>query len=752
MGLDADRLIGQLTLEEKAALVSGADFWHTVAIERLGIDSIMLSDGPHGLRAQIGEEDHVGLAGSVPATCFPTASAIASSWDPGLLHRIGAALGVEAAHWRVSVILGPGVNMKRSPLCGRNFEYFAEDPLLAGELGAAWVRGVQDQGIGTSAKHFAANNQEDDRLRVSSDVDERTLREIYLPAFETMVKRTQPWTVMAAYNKINNVYATENHWLLEGVLRDDWGFTGLVVSDWGATHDRVDALQGGLDLEMPPDLSVSPARVAAAVRSGELDPALLDRRVRTVLELIDRAAPALAAPAPAVDVEAHHALAREAAARSAVLLKNDGGLLPLGQGAVAVIGQFARAPRFQGAGSSQVNPTRVDTALDELITALGADQVTFAPGYLIEPAEGDPRSLRDEAVAAASKADTAVVFLGLPAADESEGFDRTHLDLPAGQLDLLDAVHAANQRVVVILVNGSVVEVASWQHQAAALVECWLGGQAAGGGIADVLTGAVNPSGRLAETIPLRLQDSPSHLNFPGEEGHVRYGEGVFIGYRGYDAVEREVAYPFGYGLSYTSFVLSDSSVAVTGSVAGEDLQVVVQATVTNVGERAGDEVVQVYVHDVEAAVARPVRELRGFSRVSLQPGESAAVAISLDQRAFSFWSTRLGRFVVEAGEFEIGIGHNSRDLPLTEVITIVAPSIAGPLGGDSTLAEWLADPRGEAEVRRHLPEDAGGGSALDDEDLIKVIGTMPMSTLAAFPGFEFLRFAQQGLPEPLQG
>ena len=744
--LDIDRLVTELTLAEKAALLSGSDFWHTVAVERLGIPAIMVSDGPHGLRAQMNESDHVGLSGSVPATCFPTASAIASAWDPDLVRRVGEALGVEARHYRVSVLLGPGVNMKRSPLCGRNFEYFSEDPLLAGVLATSMVQGVQSQGIGTSVKHYAANNQESDRLRVSAEIDERTLREIYLPAFERVVTGSQPWTVMTAYNKVNGVYATEHHWLLTEVLRDEWGFDGLVVSDWGATHDRVKAAVGGLDLEMPPNLKVSPQAVVSAVEAGGLDQAVLDQRVRAVLGLVSRSLPALTGTAPDFDVDAHHGLAREAAARSAVLLKNDPvpgtstPLLPLAApvGRLAVVGEFARTPRYQGAGSSQVNPTKVDVALAELQRVFGTAEVDFAPGYTLDDS-GDQQALTAEATRIAAAADAVVLFLGLPPADESEGFDRTHLNLPSAQPALLAALREVNAKIIVILVNGSVVDIAAWRHDALAVVECWLGGQAAGGGVADILTGVVNPSGRLAETIPLRLQDCSSYLNFPGEYGKVRYGEGVFIGYRGYDAVDADVAYPFGYGLSYTSFALSDSSVRLTGGVAEDDFEATVRVTVTNSGPVAGDEVVQVYVGDVDACVARPVRELAGFARVRLAPGESRQVSIGLDQRAFSFWSTRLGRWAVEAGQFEIGIGHHSRDLPLTELVTIDAPSIAAPLSVDSTLAEWLADPVGREAIAATMKAAGHGGSHLADPELIKVIGSMPLSTLAAFPGFDFL-------------
>ena len=723
--------VSELTLEEKASLCLGSDFWHTAAVERLGIPAIMVSDGPHGLRAQLGEADHVGLMGSAPATCFPTASALGSSWNPELFGTVGEALALEANKLGVSVVLGPGINMKRSPLCGRNFEYVSEDPWLAGELATAMVQGTQHHGVGTSLKHYAANNQEDDRLRVSAEVDERTLREIYLPAFERVVKSAQPWTIMCAYNKINGSYASEHHWLLTEVLREEWGFEGLVVSDWGAAHDRVAALRAGLDLEMPPDLGVSDAAVVAAIRDGSLDESILDETARRVLHLVDRSQPALADDV-SVDFDEHHALARRAAQESAVLLKNAGHLLPLQPemgSMVAVIGEFARTPRYQGAGSSQVNPTRVDVALDELQSALaGRAEVRFAAGFGVGTTDNDEQLLR-EAVDLAREADHVVVFLGLPAEEESEGFDRTHLDLPANQLVMLYALAEVHDRLIVILANGGVVRISSWEDRVSAILECWLSGQAAGGAAVDLLLGIANPSGKLAETIPVRLQDNSSHLNFPGEEGVVRYGERIFIGYRAYDTLIQQVNYPFGFGLSYTSFHIDDVGVSAAGSVAAGDLQVTVSASVTNTGQRAGAEVVQVYVGDVEASVSRPLRELKGFAKVFLEPGETQQVSCQLDERAFAFWSARFQRWVVEPGEFMIAVGNSSRHLVATETISIDAPRLSLPLGPGSTLHEWLADEHGRELLTKR------GIRLLQDPELIKVIGTMPMATLAAFEG-----------------
>ena len=728
---DFTNRLSELTLEEKASLCLGSDFWHTAPVERLGIPQIMVSDGPHGLRAQLEEADHVGIGGSAPATCFPTASALGSSWNPELFRAVGEALGREAKKLGVSVVLGPGINMKRSPLCGRNFEYISEDPWLAGELATAMVQGTQSQGIGTSLKHYAANNQEDDRLRVSAEVDDRTLREVYLPAFERVVKQSQPWTVMCAYNKINGTYCSEHYWLLTQVLREEWGFEGLVVSDWGAVHDRVAALRGGLDLEMPPNVGVSDAAIVAAVGDGSLYESILDDSVSRVLQLVDRSQPALAARGE-FDVDEHHALARRAAHESAVLLKNAGNVLPLQPASgstVAVIGEFARTPRFQGAGSSQVNPTLIDVPLAELQSALaGQAEVRFAAGFGIGTTDND-EELMQEAVELASEADHVLVFLGLPGEDESEGFDRTHIDLPANQLVLLHALAEVHDRLIVILANGGVVRVSTWEDKVAAILECWLSGQAAGGAAVDLLLGVANPSGKLAETIPVRLQDNSSYLNFPGEEGVVRYGEGIFIGYRAYDKLIQHVSYPFGFGLSYTTFRIDDVNVSVTGSVAGGDLAATVTASVTNTGQRAGAEVVQVYVGDVEASVARPLRELKGFVKIHLEPGETRQVSFDLDERAFAFWSRRLQQWVVESGEFLIAVGSSSRDLVATEAITIDAPRLSLPLGPDSTLHEWLDDDRGrELLTKRDI-------RLLQDPELIKVIGTMPMHTLAAFQG-----------------
>ncbi len=729
--------VAELSVTQKAALCLGSDFWHTAPVAEFGIEPVMLSDGPHGLRKQPQRGEAPGRFGSVPATCFPTGSALASSWDPDLAREVGAALGTEARAQGIAVVLGPGVNIKRSPLCGRNFEYLSEDPHLAGRIAAATVDGLQSQQVGGCVKHFAANNQETDRMRVSADVDERTLREIYLPAFEHVVTAARPWLVMCAYNKLNNTYASQHRWLLTEVLRGEWGFDGLVVSDWGAVHDRVAALIAGLDLEMPPDLGVSDRAIVDAVAAGDLAEAVLDQAAGRVLALVQRSRRRKPA---ALDVTVHHGLARRAAAQCMVLLKNDG-VLPLADTpgrTVAVIGELARTPRFQGAGSSQVSPTCVDVPLDELTAALPSVTVRFAAGYGIDGAPAGPdEDLAAAAVRAATGADVAVVFLGLPPGAESEGFDRTRIDLPAAQIALMEqlADGVPDTPVVAVLCNGSAVTTSTWDHAAAAVLECWLAGQAMGGAVADILTGLVSPSGRLAETIPVRLADCPSYLNFPGEEGHVRYGEGVFVGYRGYDASGLPVAYPFGHGLAYTSFSYRDLRVTQAGSADAGDLTVTVRCVVGNTGSRGGREVVQVYVGDPAAAVARPPHELKAFAKVSLGPGAEQEVTFGLTARDLSYWSAAHRGWVLEPGEFRIAVGASSRDIRLAETIVVAGAPPALPLTASSTLTEWLADPAGGPALRAALGTGPDGkpGGILSSGELVAMLGGIPLSTLAVF-------------------
>ncbi|MDR7113068.1 beta-glucosidase [Microbacterium trichothecenolyticum] len=697
--------VTELTLEEKASLTSGASFWYTKPVERLGVPAIMVTDGPHGLRKQREGGDHLGIGDSVPATCFPPAVGLGSSWDVDLVHRVGEALGTETSIEDVAVLLGPGINIKRSPLCGRNFEYLSEDPIVSGVLGAAIVQGIQSKGVGTSLKHFAANNQENDRMRSSSDVDPRPLREIYLRGFQRVVEDAQPWTVMCSYNRINGVYASEDPWLLTQVLRDEWGFEGLVVSDWGAVNERVPGLAAGMDLEMPSSNGVTDAQIVAAVQDGSLDESVVDVAAGRVLDLVRKSTEGAGAAVGPLDVDAHHALAREAAGRSIVLLKNDGGVLPLKKDAkLAVIGEFAGKPRYQGAGSSMINPTRLDTALEE-IRALAAGEVAYAQGFsnaLVVSAD-ETSALRDEAVAAASVADAAVLFLGLPARLESEGYDRDDIDLPAAQLALVDAVLAANPNTVVILSNGGVVAL-PFADRVPAILEGWLLGQAGGGATADVLFGDVNPSAKLTETIPVRLEDTPAFLDFPGEFSHTRYGEGLFVGYRWYDARRLEVAFPFGHGLSYTSFSYADAAAQVD---ANGDVEVTV--AVTNTGDRAGREVVQVYTSLTGSTVQRTPRELKAFASVALEPGETQVVTLTVRRKDLAYWDIRADRWVVEGGEYTVDVAASSRDIRSSVAVTVEGDVLTLPLSRTSSMGEVLSHPVAGPVVQAAIAQMMGG-------------------------------------------
>lgn len=724
----AAEVVADLTLEEKASLTSGADFWTTKPVERVGLPSIMLTDGPHGVRKQREDADHLGIGDSVPATCFPPAVALGSSFDPELLERVGAALGEESQAEGVGVLLGPGINIKRSPLCGRNFEYLSEDPLVSGVLGSALVRGLQSQGVGASLKHFAANNQEADRMRVSADIDPRPLREIYLRGFQRVVEGEQPWTVMCAYNRLNGVYTSEDPWLLTKVLRDEWGFEGLVVSDWGAVNERVTGLAAGLDLEMPSSSGRTDAELVAAVRSGVLDERLLDRAARRNVELVQKAVRGARADA-AYDADAHHSLAREVAGASIVLLKNDDAVLPLAHDAsVAVIGELARTPRCQGAGSSLINPTRLDNALEEIRALAGVD-VPFAAGYGDDGVASD--ALVAEAVAAASAAETVLLFLGVPAELESEGFDRDDIELPEAQLALADAIIAANPRTVVVLSNGGVVRLSGFADRVPAIVEGWLLGQAGGGALADVLYGVVNPSGRLAETIPVRLADTPAYLDFPGEHGHVRYGEGLFVGYRWYDARELEVSFPFGHGLSYTTFAYTDAS--VTADASG----LTVRVTVTNTGDRDGAEVVQVYTSLPGSAVVRAPRELKGFSKVALAADESRGVEVHVRREDLGYWDTRVDAWVVEPGAYVVEVGASSRDIRATASVDVEAEAVRVPLTLNSSMGEVLAHPVASQLIQQALASagDQVTGALMGDPSLFKMMASFPIGRLASFPG-----------------
>lgn len=721
-----------LTLDQKASLLSGRDFWSTEDVP--GIPSIVLVDGPHGVRRQHGAADNLGLNGSLPATCFPPGTALGSSFDTDLIETVGQALGREARAQGVNVLLGPAINIKRSPLCGRNFEYLSEDPLVSGQLAAAYVRGLQSEGVGASVKHFAANNQETDRMRVSSDVDQRTLREIYLPAFERVVTESSPATVMCSYNKINGVYASENRWLLTDVLRGEWGFDGVVVSDWGAVSNRTAALRAGLDLEMPGGDGVTDREIVDAVNDGTLDAAVVDESVRRIAALQQRTTvPAGDVP---FDADAHHSLAQQAATGSVVLLRNESVLPIAANTRVAVLGEFAITPRYQGGGSSHVNATRVDIPLDELRKQLGADQVSYAPGYSSD-ADADLDELRADAVQAAVAAEVAVVFAGLEEREESEGFDRTHLHLSATHTDLILAVAGTGTPTVVVLSNGGVVTLEGWHDQVAAIVEGWTLGQGGGRAIADILTGAVNPSGRLAETIPVRLNDTPSFINFPGEAGHVRYGEGVLVGYRYYETVDVPVRYPFGHGLSYTAFAYSD----LTATATGQDTATVA-VTVTNTGERAGAEVVQVYVSASSRDVQTPARELRAFRKVFLDPGASTTVTFELDRRAFAFWDILEDRWALPQGDYAIQIGRSAHEIIAETVINVDGDAgRARPLTLTSTVGEWFSHPVVGPMLMQGLTAsmtDEQRAAADAQQDGLKMVYSMPMDQFAKFPGVEF--------------
>jgi len=733
---DATASVAGLTLEEKASLTSGASFWWTKGVEHAGIPSVMLTDGPHGLRKQRGSADHLGIGDSVPATCFPPAVGLGSSWDTELAYRVGQALGVESSIEDVAVILGPGANIKRSPLCGRNFEYFSEDPIVSGVMATALVQGTQSTGVGTSLKHFAANNQEHDRMRSSSEIAPRPLREIYLRSFQRVVQDAQPYTVMCAYNRVNGVFASENPFLLTQVLRKEWGFKGLVVSDWGAVNNRVSALAAGMDLEMPSSGGVTDAQIVAAVRDGLLDEAVLDASAGRIAKLARRWQGTARVQGP-LDVDAHHALAREAAARSIVLLKNDGGLLPLqGQRSVALIGAFVDQPRYQGAGSSMINPTRIDSLVHEIVGKAGEDFVFQAPGFTLN-GSGDAAALRADAVALAAKNDVAVVFLGLPAAAESEGYDRGHIDLPEVQLELLDAVLEVNPNTVVVLSNGSVVAL-PFADRVPAILEGWLLGQAGGGAMAEVLYGDVNPSGKLTETIPVRLEDSPAFLNFPGEQGHVHYGEGLFVGYRWYDARKIEVTFPFGHGLSYTTFGYGEAAVSAN---ADGDLEV--RVTVTNTGDRAGREIVQAYTGLASGAVQRPVRELKAFALVALEAGESREVLLTIRRTDLAYWHVRADRWVVEAGAYTVDVAASSRDIRSSTSVDVAGDTVLLPLDRESSLAEVFAHPVAGPIVQQAMAQMASaleGASAIMPEgvDMAKMMGSFPIGRIGMIAGENF--------------
>lgn len=758
--LDVKKLVNELTLEEKASLCSGADFWHTEAIDRLNIPAAMVSDGPHGIRKQENLADHMGVAESIKAIGFPTASAMACSFDRDLLHKVGDALGEECVAEDLAVLLGPDINMKRSPICGRNFEYYSEDPVVAGELGAAFVNGVQEHGVGTSLKHFAANNQEWRRMSISAEIDERTLREIYLAAFETVVKKAQPWTIMCSYNRINGVYSCENDWLLNKVLRDEWGFEGLVMTDWGAMDERVPSLKAGLDLEMPDCHGETDKLIVKAVQSGELEESVLDTAVERILTMVDKYLTArkdidpasMVHPLPSsvergYDVAAHHALARTTAEQSAVLLKNED-ILPLQKDKkIAFIGEFAKVPRIQGGGSSHINNTSIESALDA-----AGDSVSYAQGFHIDEETTD-ETLLQEAITLAKESDVAVIFAGLPDSFESEGFDRTHLNMPANQNELIARISEVQPNVVVVLHSGSPIAM-PWLDKVAGVLQMYLAGQASGGAAVNLLFGDATPCGKLAETFPLHLEDNPSYLNFPGNREKVCYQEGVFIGYRYYDKKKMDVLFPFGYGLSYTDFTYSNMKVTVNGKnatdvdVIKETDEIIVSADITNTGNCDGAEIVQLYIKNPVVYEIRPEKELRDFAKVFLKAGETKTVTFTLNARAFSYYETRIHDWYAESGDYEILLASSSRDIRLQDTVSITGskkiPFVADYVttcedvelfAKDGSALDEMLRGSGFAEATDHDGDDSmGSGTA----DMMKAMFTgTPLHSILSFSSEE---------------
>lgn len=723
-----------MTLEEKAGMCSGLDFWHLKEVEHLGIPKVMVSDGPHGLRKQDEKGDHLGINDSIKAVCFPPAVLSACSFDRGLMEEMGKAIGREAQANDVSVVLGPAVNIKRSPLCGRNFEYYSEDPYLAGEIAAAFVKGVQSQHVGTSIKHFAANNQEYRRMSSSSEVDERTLREIYFPAFEIAVKKAQPYTFMCSYNQINGTFASENKWLLTDVLRGEWGFKGYVMSDWGAVNDRVKGLEAGLELEMPASGGDNDAMIVKAVKDGALEEKILDQAVERILRIIfeyaDHRKP------QEFTMEKDHEEAQHIAEESMVLLKNENHILPLKTSEkAAFIGGFARNTRFQGGGSSHINCFKTTNVLDSVPCDA---QVVYAEGF---PADRDfyDKVLADEAVKAAAEADKAVIFAGLPESFESEGYDRSHMRLPECQNRLITEILKVQPNTVIVLHNGSPVEM-PWLGEIKGLLETYLGGQAGGAAAANILYGKINPSGKLAETMPLKLSDNPSYLNFGGGE-KVEYREGIFVGYRYYDTKEMDVAFPFGYGLSYTTFAYSNLKLSMENPT--EKDTVMVSADVTNTGKSAGKEVVQLYIRDLTGSAIRPEKELKGFEKVFLEPGETKTVTMELNKRSFAWYNTELHDWFAASGDYEILVGASSRDIRLTETLHLNSSQrLPMHVHMNTTLGDLLRNSEtAEAAkklIQKYLSGEAGSeaaSEAVSEEMTMAMTDSMPLRALMGFAG-----------------
>ncbi len=726
-------IINKMTLEEKVRFCSGKDYWHTDAIEEYGIPSILWSDGPHGIRNSVGTKDKEkkkelkeqqkksdNFLGGVPAICYPTAATTACSWNPELIYEMGVRLGEESLKEKVSVLLGPGTNMKRSPLCGRNFEYFSEDPLLAGKLSAAFCNGVQSKGIGTSLKHYAVNNQETRRMTVDAVVDERALREIYLTAFEIAVKEAQPWTIMCMYNRLNGIYGAENKWLLTDVLRKEFGFKGMIVTDWGAENERVPGLLAGQNLEMPTSNGEGNKQIAEAVREGTISEDHLNEMVDGVLDVIFKAADVLGEHT--YNEAEHHEFARKVAQDSMVLLKNEENILPLKKDKkYAVIGQMAKKPRHQGAGSSLVNPIKLDNAFDTMFDR--GINVTYSEGYALTKKEGKKKSADayiNEAVEAARNADVALVFVGLTDVFESEGFDRSHLRIPPEHVALIEAVKTANENVVLVLAGGAVVEM-PWENSAKAILHSFLGGEAGGSAVVDLLFGDVNPSGKLAETYPYALEDTPCYDYFPGNTTTVEYREGIFIGYRYYDTAKKDVRYPFGYGLSYTKFEYSD--ISVSNADINDTDKLTVKFKVKNVGDVDGAEIAQLYVSKEESKIFRAEKELKGFKKVFLKAGEETEIEIELSKRAFAFYNVEIHDWHVESGKYNILVGASSRDILLTAAVNVT-----------STCKAEVPDMK--AMYPSYMNADV---KSVTDEEFEKLLGyPIPQKDVVAYPHLTF--------------